>query len=88
VVYSCQGINSSTFTNNISYYNTSNSLEIHASQPNFNLKIVNALGQEIAQYQVTDTSLSIDISDWPAGMYVVISSKNEQVATKKIIKTN
>ena len=88
VVYSCQGINSSTFTNNISYYNTSNSLEIHASQPNFDLKIVNALGQEIAQYQVTDTSLSIDISDWPAGMYVVISSKNEQVATKKIIKTN
>lgn len=88
VVYSCQGINSSTFTNNISYYNTSNSLEIHASQPNFDLKIINTLGQKIAQYHVMSTTLLIDTSDWPAGMYIVISSKNEQVATKKIVKAN
>ncbi|MCB0403116.1 MAG: Omp28-related outer membrane protein [Flavobacteriales bacterium] len=54
----------------------------------YNLSVVNLLGEEVYHAKVNNasaTNVNVDLSELPAGVYVVKLANNEHVATQKII---
>lgn len=62
------------------------SVSVDNESPIENVKVMDMLGNTLAFYPVHDTHCQVDMSSFPAGMYLLQLTVNDQVVLKKIIK--
>ncbi len=89
--YTYTGIDGSEPSDIITIYPNPTAGEIHISLPdsadNYQVEIINALGQLIKSDKITNTiNFMLDISNQPAGIYFVKIKSGSQTQVKQIIK--
>ena len=67
---------------------SSNQITIRYSNSNFSIKIINSLGQEMAEFSDINTSKIIDLQKYKSGIYFVQvkNDKNQNIKNFKMIK--